>query len=248
MSALLILLALLGGWEGYARLSGIDDFVLPAPSAVASALFDDRGLLWSNFTITAGEIAIGMGAALLLGLASAVAIHFSPLLRRGLYPLLVGSQTVPVPIVAPLLIVWFGFGLAPKIAIVALVCFFPIVVPTLDALGRVDPELRKLMRSFGSTRWQTFRIIEAPAALPGLFTGAKLSVAVATIAAVLAEQAGSENGLGRLVLQALPQFQTARAYAAVVVLSAFAVLLFWLLAIAERRLLPWSHQPRGTAP
>ncbi len=248
MSALLIIVAALAGWEGYARLSGIDEFILPAPSAVATALVDDRGLLWSNFAITAGEIAVGIGAALALGLGCAVAIHFSPALRRGLYPLLVGSQTVPIPIVAPLLVVWFGFGLIPKIAIVALVCFFPIVVPTLDALGRVDPDLRKLMRSFGSTRWQTFRIVEAPAALPGLFTGAKLSVAIATIAAVLAEQAGSERGLGRLVLQALPQFETARAYAAVLVLSAFAVLLFWLLALAERRLLPWSHQPRGTAP
>ena len=248
MSALLILVALVGGWEGYARLSGIDEFVLPAPSAIATALVDDRALLWTNFTITAGEIAIGIGAALVLGLACAVAIHFSPALRRGVYPLIVGSQTLPIPIVAPLLVVWFGFGLAPKIAIVALVCFFPIVVPTLDALGRVDADLRKLMRSFGATRWQTFRIVEAPAALPGLFTGAKLSVAIATIAAVLAEQAGSEEGLGRLVLQALPQFETPRAYAAVLVLSAFAVLLFWLLALAERRLLPWSQQPRGTAP
>jgi ABC-type nitrate/sulfonate/bicarbonate transport system permease component len=248
MSALLILVALVGGWEGYARLSGIDEFVLPAPSAIATALVDDRALLWTNFTITAGEIAIGIGAALVLGLACAVAIHFSPALRRGVYPLIVGSQTLPIPIVAPLLVVWFGFGLAPKIAIVALVCFFPIVVPTLDALGRVDADLRKLMRSFGATRWQTFRIVEAPAALPGLFTGAKLSVAIATIAAVLAEQAGSEEGLGRLVLQALPQFETPRAYAAVLVLSAFAVLLFWLLALAERRLLPWSHQPRGTTP
>jgi ABC-type nitrate/sulfonate/bicarbonate transport system permease component len=248
MSALLVLVAVVGGWEGYARLSGIDEFVLPAPSAIAAALVDDRALLWSNFTTTAGEIAVGIGAALALGLACAVAIHFSPALRRGLYPLLVGSQTVPIPIVAPLLVVWFGFGLAPKIAIVALVCFFPIVVPTLDALGRVDADLRKLMRSFGASRWQTFRIVEAPAALPGLFTGAKLSVAIATIAAVLAEQAGSEDGLGRLVLQALPQFETARAYAAVLVLSAFAVGLFALLALAERRLLPWSHQPRGTAP
>ena len=248
MSALLILLALIGGWEGYARLSGIAVLVLPAPSAIATALVDDRGLLWSNFTITAGEIAAGIGAALALGLACAIAIHFSPALRRALYPLLVGSQTLPIPIVAPLLVVWFGFGLAPKIAIVALVCFYPIVVPTLDALGRVDADLRKLMRSFGATRWQTFRIVEAPAALPGLFTGAKLSVAIATIAAVLAEQAGSEEGLGRLVLQALPQFETPRAYAAVLVLAGFAVLLFWLLAIAERRLLPWCHQSRGTAP
>jgi putative hydroxymethylpyrimidine transport system permease protein len=248
VSALLIVAVVVGAWEAYAQLSGIDEFVLPAPSAIAAALVDDRALLWSNFTTTAGEIAVGIGAALALGLACAVAIHFSPALRRGLYPLLVGSQTVPIPIVAPLLVVWFGFGARPKIAIVALVCFFPIVVPTLDALGRVDADLRKLMRSFGASRWQTFRIVEAPAALPGLFTGAKLSVAVATIAAVLAEQAGSERGLGHLVTQALPQFQTARAYAAVLVLSAFAVALFALLAVAERRLLPWTVQPRGTAP
>jgi ABC-type nitrate/sulfonate/bicarbonate transport system permease component len=246
--ALLILLVAVGGWQGYTALSGIDEFVLPAPTAVATALVDDRSLLWSNFAVTAGEIALGIVAAAALGLACAVAIHFSDPLRRGLYPLLVGSQTLPIPIVAPLLVVWFGFGLAPKVAIVALVCFFPIVVPTIDALRRVDPDLRKLMRSFGSTPWQTFRIVEAPAALPGLFTGAKLSVAIATIAAVLAEQSGSEKGLGRLVLQALPQFETPRAYAAVFLLAAFAVLLFCLLALAERRLLPWSHQPRGTAP
>jgi NitT/TauT family transport system permease protein/putative hydroxymethylpyrimidine transport system permease protein len=248
VSALLVLLAVTGAWEAYARLSGVEQFVLPAPSAVATALVDDRALLWSNFTVTAGEIAVGIGAAIALGLASAIALHFAPRVRRGAYPLLVASQTLPISIVAPLLVVWFGFGLTPKIAIIALVCFFPIVVPTLDALGRVDPDLRKLMRSFGATRWQTFRIVEAPAALPGLLTGAKLSVAVATIAAVLAEQAGSENGLGNLFLQALPQFETARAYAAVLVLCAFAVLLFSLLALAERRLLPWSAQPRGTAP
>jgi ABC-type nitrate/sulfonate/bicarbonate transport system permease component len=248
MSALAILLVAVGGWEGYVRLSGIDDFILPAPSAIATALVDDRGLLWSNFVVSAGEVSIGITFALALGLGCATAIHFSPALRRGLYPLLVGSQTLPIPIVAPLLVVWFGFGLAPIIAIIALVCFFPIVVPTLDALGRVDPDQHKLMRSFGASRWQTFRIIEAPAALPGLFTGAKLSVAIATIATVLAEQSGSEDGLGRLFLQALPQFETPRAYAAVLVLAAFAVLLFWLLGLAERRLLPWSHQPRGTAP
>jgi ABC-type nitrate/sulfonate/bicarbonate transport system permease component len=248
VSALLVLLAVTGAWEAYARLSGVEQFVLPAPSAVAVALVDDRALLWSNFTVTAGEIAVGIGAAIALGLASAIALHFAPRVRRGAYPLLVASQTLPISIVAPLLVVWFGFGLTPKIAIIALVCFFPIVVPTLDALGRVDADLRTLMRSFGATRWQTFRIVEAPAALPGLFTGAKLSVAVATIAAVLAEQSGSENGLGRLVLQALPQFETPRAYAAVLLLCSFAVLLFWLLALAERRLVPWSVQPRGTAP
>ena len=200
----------------------------------------------------ASMLALGLGmlVAIVLGLACAVAIHFSAGLRRALYPLLVGSQTIPIVLIAPLLVAWWGFGLAPKLAIVALVCFFPIVVPTLDALDRTDADLRKLMRSLGASRWQTFRLVEAPAALPGLVTGAKLSLAFAAIAAILAEWSGSENGLGHLVLQALPNFETARAYAAVLILGAFSVALFAALSLAERRLLPWAHPPtsRGTTP
>jgi putative hydroxymethylpyrimidine transport system permease protein len=248
MTAAVLLLVLLGGWEAYADLSGIDEFVLPAPSAIGAALYDDRALLWSNFTVTAGEIGLGMLVALVLGLACAVAIYFSAALRRALYPLLIGSQTIPIVLVAPLLVAWWGFGMTPKLAIVALVCFFPIVVPTLDALDRVDADLRKLMRTFGASRWQTFRMVEAPAALPGMLTGAKLSVAIAATGATLAELAGSESGLGNLLLKAIPNFETARAFAAVLILSAFAAALFGLLAFAERRLLPWAHQPRGTTP
>jgi ABC-type nitrate/sulfonate/bicarbonate transport system permease component len=248
MIAVVVLLALVGVWEAYARFSGVQEILLPAPSAILTALVDDRALLWSNFTVTAGEIGLGMLVAIVLGLTCAVTIHFSAVLRRALYPLLVGSQTIPIVLVAPLLVAWWGFGLVPKLAIVALVCFFPIVVPTLDALDRVDADLRKLMRTFGASRWQTFRMVEAPAALPGVLTGAKLSVAVAAIAAVLAELAGSDSGLGNLMLKAIPQFETARAFAAVLILSVFAVVLFGLLALAERRLLPWAHQPRGTAP
>jgi ABC-type nitrate/sulfonate/bicarbonate transport system permease component len=246
--ALLIVAAIVGAWELYVRAGGIDEFLLPAPTTVGRALVDDRALLWENFVVTAGEIGLGIVVALVAALACATAIHFSPTLRRAVYPLLVGSQTVPIPIVAPLLVAWLGFGLAPKLAIVALVCFFPIVVPTLDALRRVDPELRKLMRTLDASRWQAFKLVEAPAALPGLFTGAKLSVAVATIAAILAEQAGAERGLGRLILQAIPQFETARAYAAVLVLSVFAVALFGALTYAERRALPWLHRQGGSTP
>ncbi len=248
MIAAIFVLGLVGVWEAYAQFSGVEEIVLPAPSAVLTALHDDRGLLWSNFTVTATEMGLGIVLALVLGLACAVAIHFSSVLRRAVYPLLVSSQTIPVVLVAPLLIAWWGFGLFPKLAIVALVCFFPIVVPTLDALERVDTDLRKLMRTFGASRWQTFRMVEAPAALPGLLTGAKLSVAVAAIGAVFAELAGSESGLGNLMMKAIPQFETPRAFAAVLILSVFAVALFGLLALAERRLVPWAHQSRGTAP
>lgn len=244
MRALLVLLAIVGGWEAYVGLGGVDELLLPAPSAIAAALVDDRALLWSNFTVTAREIALGIAAALVLGLATAVAIHLCRPVRRSLYPLLVTSQTIPIPVIAPLLVVWFGYDLAPKIVIVALVCLFPIVVSTLDALGRADADLRKLMRSFGASRWQTFRLVEAPAALPGLITGAKLSLAFAGIAAILAEWAGSERGLGHLILQALPQFETARAYAGVLILAAFSVALFGLLSLAERRLVPWARTVR----
>lgn len=236
MSAALLVLALLGGWELYARVGGVDDFILPAPSQIAQALADDRSLLLSNLRVTAEEVALGIVAALVVGVAFAVALHLSRALRRAAYPLLVGSQAVPVVIVAPVLVVWFGFDVVPKMAIIALVCFFPIVVTTLDALGRVDPETLKLLRTMDASRWSAFRFAEAPAALPAALSGAKIAVAVAVIGAVFAEYVGSSAGLGHLILQSIPQLETARAWAAVVVLAAFAVALFYALDLAQRRL------------
>lgn len=242
IAALLILLVLIGGWEAYARLGHVDEFILPAPTQVATALWDDRGLLWHNLLVTAQEIGLGILLALALGALLAIVIHLSPTLRRVIYPLLVGSQAVPIVIIAPLLVVWFGFGIAPKLGIIALVCFFPVVVTTLDALAAVDPEQRKLLHTLDASRWQEFRWVEAPAALPGALSGAKIAVAVAVIGAVFAEYAGSSAGLGNVILQAIPQLETARAYAAVVLLAAFAVLLFLLLTLAERLLVPWARR------
>jgi putative hydroxymethylpyrimidine transport system permease protein len=241
----LVVAVFAGAWEAYARLGTVDDFILPAPSEVGRALVDDRSLLWDNLLVTAQEVGLGILAALLLGTALAIALHFSRTLRRGAYPLLVASQAVPVVIVAPLLVVWFGFGILPKLAIIALVCFFPVVVTTLDALAAVDPDQLKLMRTLDASRWQAFRWTEAPAALPAALSGAKIAVAVAVIGAVFAEYAGSSEGLGHLMLQAIPQLETARAYAAVVLLAAFAVALFAALALAERWLVPWAHRSEG---
>jgi putative hydroxymethylpyrimidine transport system permease protein len=242
----LLLGALAAGWELYARRGPVDDFILPAPTEIADALWRDRRLLWDNLLVTAQEVGLGIVAALALGFALAVALHFSGILRRATYPLLVASQAVPIVIVAPLLVVWFGFGILPKLAIIALVCFFPVVVTTLDALAAVDPEQRKLLRTLDASRWQTFRYAEAPAALPAALSGAKIAVAIAVIGAVFAEYAGSSEGLGHLMLQAIPQLETSRAYAAVVLLAAFAIALFYVLALAERRLVPWAHRQRGS--
>jgi NitT/TauT family transport system permease protein/putative hydroxymethylpyrimidine transport system permease protein len=244
MMAIGLIAVLLGAWQLYADLGNVDDLILPSPSDVATALWDDRGLLWDNLLVTAQEVALGILAAVVLGCAFAIALHFSRTLRRATYPLLVASQAIPIVVVAPLLIVWLGFGLAPKVAIIALVCFFPIVVTTLDALSRVDRDTLKLLRTLDAGRWSAFRFAEAPAALPAALSGAKIAVAVAVIGAVFAEYAGSSEGLGHLILQAIPRLETARAWAAVVVLAAFAVALFYALDLAQRRLVPWTSTER----
>ncbi|MGI8512306.1 MAG: ABC transporter permease [Solirubrobacteraceae bacterium] len=245
--AVLLVAVVLAGWQAYVDLGGIDEFLLPSPTDIGAALSDDRALLWRDFRVTATEVLLGLGVALAAGVLFAVALHLSSTLRRTAYPVLVASQTVPIVIIAPLLVAWLGFDLAPKLAIVALICFFPITVTTLDGLAGVDPDLRKLMRTLDASRWQTFRRVEAPAALPGLLSGAKIAVAVAVIGAVLAEQAGSSEGLGHLILQSIPQFATARSWAAVVVLSAFAIALFGALSLAERHLAPWAHRSEGVS-
>jgi putative hydroxymethylpyrimidine transport system permease protein len=236
-----LVVVLLACWEVYVRLGSVNPLILPPPSAIARSVYDDRGLLWSNFTVTAGEALGGIGLALIAAIGLAGAIHFSRSLRRAVYPLLIGSQAIPLVLVAPLLSAWLGFGLAPKLAIVVLVSFFPILVATLDGLAATDPDLLKLVRTLGATRWQAFARVEAPNALPGVFTGARVAVVFALIGAFLGEWSGASRGLGLLVEQAIPQLQTARAAAAVTLLAGFALLLFGGLGLAERRLLPWTR-------
>jgi putative hydroxymethylpyrimidine transport system permease protein len=243
---LALLVVLLGVWEVYVDAGGANPLILPAPHTIAQALYDDRGLLWSNFKVTAGEVLLGLAVAAALALALAVAIHFSRTLRQAIYPLLVASQAIPIPIIAPLLVLWLGFGIAPKLVVIALVCFFPIVVTTLGGLAAVDPELTKLMQTFDAPRHRTFRLIELPSALPGVLTGAKIAAAIAVIAAVLAELAGANSGLGYLIQQSEAQLLMPRAYAAVLILCLFAIALFGLFTLAERRLVPWAYnRPTG---
>ena len=242
--AALLLAALIGIWELYVDLHG-DTFslILPAPHQVAKALYTDRGLLWSNFLVTAKEVLLGIVVATVVGFVLAVAIHFSPTVRRAAYPLVVASQAVPVVTFAPVLAFWLGFGLLPKLMVIALVSFFSIVVTTTAGFAAVDPDLIKLMRTFDATRLRTFWHVELPTALPGVFTGAKIAVAVSVIGAVFAEWNGSNSGLGYVILQSLPQLLAARGVAAVVILSVFAIALFSLLALAERLALPWAYRP-----
>ncbi|MDX8153090.1 ABC transporter permease subunit [Patulibacter brassicae] len=238
-------LVVLGAWEAYCRLADVDDLLLPPPSQVGTALVDDRSILWDAFRVTGQEIALGLLAALAVGALLALAMHLSRVVRALLGPLVVGSQAIPLPVLAPILVFWLGFGVAPKVAIVAIICFFPITVATLDALDRVDPAYARLLRTMGASRLQRLRWVELPAALPAALSGAKVSVAIAAIAAVFAEYAGSEEGhggLGRTIQSAQSNLATDRALAAVAILAAFAVLTTGALAAAQRFLAPWAHR------
>jgi putative hydroxymethylpyrimidine transport system permease protein len=241
----LVLAALLGAWQVAASSGAIasalhlEDFLVPSPSEIATVLWEDRALLAENAWVTLKEIVLGFACALAAGLAFAVVLHLSPTLRRAFYPLIVASQTVPIIVVAPILVVWFGYGIGPKLAIIALICFFPITVNALDGLRSVDPEARKMMRSLDASRLATFSRLEAPTALPYAFSGAKIAVAVAVIGAVFGEWSGSSEGLGYLMQLDNGRLETARMFASVAILSAFAIGLFALLAFAERRVVSW---------
>lgn len=241
----LVLAALVGAWQvaassgALADLLNLESFLVPSPAEIASSLWENRSLLAENAWVTLQEILLGFLCGLAAALAFAVLLSLSETLRRAFYPLLVGSQAIPIPVVAPILVVWFGFGIGPKLVIVALVCFFPIAVNALDGLRSVDPEAVKMMRSLDASRRQVMWRVQAPTALPFAFSGAKVSVAIAVIGAVFGEWAGADSGLGVLIRQDSAQLETARMFAAAAVLAAIAVALFGLLALAERRVVTW---------
>jgi putative hydroxymethylpyrimidine transport system permease protein len=241
--ALLVLAA--GAWEAVARIGIVEDYLLPAPTEVAQALVDDRHLLLSDTWVTAQEVLLGFALALALGVAIAVLLHLSPPLRRAMYPLVVASQAVPVMVIAPILVIWFGFGLTPKLIVIALICFFPIVVNTLDGLRSVDDAQVKMLRTLRASPTQVFRYLEMPASLPYLFSGAKIAVAVAVIGAVFGELVGSDAGLGHAIQVGTAELLTARVFAAVFILSLMAIALFGLISALERRAIPWSGKEKS---
>ena len=237
------LLALfVAAWQGVASLPGVDDLTVASPVETVEALADNRSLLLDNAATTLVEVLLGLAVAVALGLLAALAMHLNGVVRDAGYPLLVASQAVPVVVLAPILVLSFGFGLAPKLAVVALVCFFPVTVNVLDGLRSVEPDLLKLMRSLGASRLATLRKVELPAALPFFFSGLKVAASVSVIGAVFGEWAEAQEGLGRLVLLDNNNLETPRVYAGIVILTLMAVALFALASLAERLACPWNRK------
>jgi ABC-type nitrate/sulfonate/bicarbonate transport system permease component len=227
-------------WQGYVAVSGVREGTLPSPAEVARALFDERSLLLSSAGTTLAEIALGYAVAVVVGIALAALASSSHLIERALYPWLVASQMIPIPALAPIVVLWTGFDIRPRLIVIALVSFFPVAVNTIDGLRATDPELVGLLRTLGAGRWSIFRIARLPNALPYVFSGLRVAAAFAVIGAVFAEWVGtSSGGLGYLILSYSSQTLTADVFAAVVVLAVIGVAMFGLVGLAERLLIPW---------
>jgi ABC-type nitrate/sulfonate/bicarbonate transport system permease component len=240
--ALLLLAALLALWQWYAGQPSIDPQLLPTPVAVWKALVSDRTLLWHHTLVTLYETLVGFGAALTIGILLAAVIDFSPWLRRALYPLLVTSQTIPIITLAPLVVLWYGFGLTSKVIVITLVCLFPIVVALADGLRSADPELLKLFRAFGAGRLRIFWSVRLPGALPALFSGIRIAVAYSIIGAIFGEYVAASEGLGFFIQLEFHAFATAAVMATIVVSAALSIFLFLVVAVIERLALPWYYR------
>ena len=242
LPAAALLALFIAAWAWVASWESVDDLLLASPGETVDALGEDRELLLDNAWVTLVEVLLGLAIAIVAAFALGVAMHLFRPLREAAYPLLIASQAIPIFVLAPLFVLAFDYGIGPKLALVALISFFPIAVGLLDGLRSVSPELIKLMRSLGAGR--AFRLVhvDLPSALPGFFSGLRIGASVAVIGAVFGELAGADEGLGRLIFLGTNQLETPRVYAGVVILTVMAVALFALVSLAERVAVPWrSH-------
>ena len=233
-------------WELLIRVLDVQEFLWPAPSLIAATLRDEGGDLAGHSWTTLQEVLLGFLIALVAGLAIGIALHLSGILRRALLPILIASQSIPTVVLAPVLVLVMGFNIGPKLAVIALFCFFPIAVNTIDGLASVDPEYVRMMQTLDASRSAIFRRVEFPSALPSIFTGTRIGATYAAIGAVFGEWAGSDGGLGWLMLQAKGRLDTPLVFASVAIITAMAIALFLLVALIERLTIPWARTGGGT--
>ena len=234
-----ILVSLVIIWEALVRLVNLPSWQLPRPSAILDELIVSKSLLWDHALVTLTEISVGFSVALLTGLTLAAGIAYSRILERSVYPIIIASQTIPIIAIAPLLLIWVGYGLAPKVIIVSLICFYPIAVNTVDGLKSVDPDMISMFRTLGASRFQVFTKLQVPNSLPFMFSGIKIGISVSVIAAVIGEWVGGSEGLGYLITYSQPLFLTSRVFASIFLLSVMGILLFGLGVWIEHLTMPW---------
>jgi NitT/TauT family transport system permease protein len=238
--AVLIVGLTIGLWELIVWAFNVKPFIVPAPSLVVKRIVAQPSLFLGNSWYTMQEIAVGFAAAVVVGVLLGVLLESWPWLARTVYPLLVSTQTIPKVALAPLFIIWFGFDMTPKIMITFLIAFFPVIVDTAGGLAAVDPELLRLARVMRGNAWRTFWKVRLPSALPQMFAGFKVASTLAVVGAVVGEFVGADRGLGWLLIQANGQADTSLAFAAILLMAIVGTLLFELVVLAERLVIPWN--------
>ena len=233
-------------WQAVVRFFNVPTYLLPAPTDVAVALVDYWGMLIGQMGFTALAAASGFAIALVLGIAAAGAITASHAVDRMLYPWLVVSHAVPKVVIAPLFIVWLGFGLKSEVIFVVIFTFFPIVVNTVTGLKSADPDLLLLVRSMEAKPLKILWKVRIPGALPHIFAGVKISATLAPVGAVIGEFVASNQGLGHMLLQAVGNLETEVAFAAVFLISMFGIAIWYVAELAERLAIPWHASQRET--
>ena len=239
--SLLFFLLFLGAWQIATTASHVPLWLLPTPVQIVKALWSSRQLIWMHTLTTLAETSLGFAFAVVFSLITAGVMVLFPWLKRLLYPFLIISQTVPLIAIAPLLILWLGYGLLPKIVIVILVCYFPVTISLIEGLEVADSDLLNLLRSMGASRWQMFYIVRWPHALPSLFAGLKIAATYSVMGAVIGEWLGSSSGLGVYLTRSSHSFMTDRVFAAIFTISALSFLYYALISILARLAIPWTH-------
>ncbi|HHX51619.1 MAG TPA: ABC transporter permease [Clostridia bacterium] len=237
--------ALLAFWQGVALWSNIPRWILPGPYDIVTSLKDSAGLLLKHARYTIFEAGLGFGIGSLLGVMLALLMDRIYWLYRAFYPLVIVSQTIPIIFLAPLLIIWFGFGILPKILVSILVCFFPVTISFFDGLANVDEELVNLLKSMGASPRQIMTMVKLPAALPSLFSGLRISATYSVMAAVIGEWLGASYGLGVFMTRASQSFSTAKVFAAILVVSLLSLAVLGLVNLARKILVPWASWKNG---
>ena len=240
LAPLLLLAALLALWEGLVRGLGVPSYLLPPPSRVVVTFFTQFGFLWPHILATLGEILLGLALGAAGGFALGSAMFYSRLVERALRPFIIASQMVPVFAIAPLLIVWMGYGLWPKAIVAALISFFPIAINSFDGLKSADVETVDMLRSLGASKWQMFVKLRLPAGSPQVLSGLKVGATLAVVGATIGEWIGGQRGLGYLMLQSNARLRMETVFASILALTLIGLLVFGGFRIIERRLLRWQ--------
>ena len=240
-------LVVLAVWEAVVRLASVPTFIAPAPSAVFDMMLKWQQQMPGHIATTLYETLVGFLISIVIGVPIAVLIVSSPFLSTTIYPLLLVLQSVPKVAIAPLLLLWVGYGQLPKIIVVFLVAFFPIVIGTAAGLNSAPPDMLDLVRALSASKLQTFVKVRFPWAMPQIFVGLKVAITLAVIGAVIGEFVGSDQGLGYLIVVSAQQINTALAFAAMVLLSLMSIVLFYVVEWLERLLVPWAEDTAATA-